>query len=127
MKKSTFILGILLGICILASCSIQTEDIAEQENVMENDREIKVFYTNTTEELDSMYNFLENRNGALVIEISNGTVVDTETGEGITDSGYYIHYPENKYNNGDRILSIFIYNPLNNSTDDIIKRIDIKL
>lgn len=73
------------------------------------------------------YEELTNRNGRLYIEVVNGVVLDDE-GNGkqlnaIPDNGDYIAYNE-KYNAGDKVVSIFIYNPLSNAEDDIIARLD---
>ena len=88
---------------------------------------IQIHPIKTESDLDKFYTVLENRNGEIIIEISNSRVLNTETGEGETEvDNYYIHHSENKYKNGDRITSIFVYNPLTNATDDILWRFDIK-
>jgi hypothetical protein len=77
----------------------------------------------TESDIDRLYNKLENRKGTIVIEISESVVIDTETGDGETTVGeYYIHHEENKYKNGQEMVDIFIYNPLNNGIDDILFR-----
>ena len=78
----------------------------------------------TESDMDRLYSQLENRNGMLVVEIIEGTVVDTETGAGEDALGYYTGYSKNKYKNGEKVVSVFIYNPTNNATDDILWRFD---
>jgi hypothetical protein len=69
---------------------------------------------------------IENRNGKLIIERVVGTVTDNDgNGHAIYDNSYYICYQSVKCaSNGDRVVSYFIYNPLNNCCDDIIWRFD---
>ncbi len=40
-----------------------------------------------------------------------------------SDSGNYIAYND-KYKAGDKVISLFIYNPFTNAEDDIIARLD---
>lgn len=73
------------------------------------------------------YEELTNRNGRIYIEVVDGIVLDEE-GNGkilnaLPDNGDYIAYNE-KYHAGDKVISLFIYNPLSNAEDDIIVRID---
>lgn len=73
------------------------------------------------------YEELTNRNGRIYIEVVSGVVLDEE-GNGkqlntIPDNGDYIAYND-KYKAGDKVTSIFIYNPLSNAEDDIIARLD---
>ena len=73
------------------------------------------------------YNEITNRNGRIYIEVISGVVLDDE-GNGkqlnaSSDGGDYIAYNE-KYNAGDKVISLFIYNPMSNAEDDIILRLD---
>ena len=73
------------------------------------------------------YEELTNRNGRIYIEVVSGIVLDKE-GNGkqlnaSSDNGDYIAYND-KYHAGDKVISLFIYNPLSNAEDDIIARID---
>lgn len=73
------------------------------------------------------YEELTNRNGRIYIEVVHGVVLDEE-GNGkqlnaLPDNGDYIAYND-KYNAGDKVASIFIYNPFSNAEDDRIIRID---
>lgn len=73
------------------------------------------------------YEELTNRNGRIYIEVVEGLVLDDE-GNGkqlnaLPDNGDYIAYND-KYHAGDKVVSIFIYNPFSNAEDDRILRID---
>ena len=73
------------------------------------------------------YEELTNRNGRIYIEVVDGIVLDEE-GNGkqlnvSSDSGNYIAYND-KYKAGDKVISLFIYNPFSNAEDDIIARLD---
>lgn len=74
---------------------------------------------------------LQNRNGKIIIEKRIG-IVENESGDGKTlndgnngKNNFYINYSNVKnVNKGNVILTYFVYNPCNNSTDDIIYRYD---
>ena len=73
------------------------------------------------------YEELTNRNGRIFIEVVSGIVLDEE-GNGkqlntSSDRGNYIAYND-KYKAGDKVISLFIYNPFTNAEDDIIVRLD---
>lgn len=92
----------------------------------ESDSLTKVFYIGSESDHDKLLDVLENRNGKIVIEISTGTVLDTD-GNGHDISGYYRKYDSSRFSAGDRVQSIFVYNPENNFIDDILYRLDIKI
>ena len=88
----------------------------------------------TTNDFDTnmqqSYDILTHRKGNyLVIEISDGTVVNAKTGAGkldTTDKTYnYISYKGVKgVRNGSRVRTYAVYNPNNNYEDDIATRFD---
>lgn len=82
-----------------------------------------VYHVTTEKEYDTLNNALENRNGRIIIEISYGSVLDND-GNGADTLGYYRHYDKERFTEGDRIQSVFIYNPDTNFTDDILYRVD---
>ena len=86
----------------------------------------EVFYIGSESDHDKLLDALENRNGKIVVEISTGTVLDTN-GNGQDISGYYRKYESSRFSAGDRVQSIFVYNPENNFIDDILYRLDIKI
>lgn len=73
------------------------------------------------------YEELTNRNGRIYIEVISGVVLDDEgNGKQLNaspDTNNYIAY-DDKYKAGNKVTSLFIYNPLSNAEDDIVTRID---
>lgn len=92
----------------------------------ESDTLTEVFYIGSESDHDKLLDALENRNGKIVVEISTGTVLDTN-GNGQDISGYYRKYESSRFSVGDRVQSIFVYNPENNFIDDILYRLDTKI
>lgn len=92
----------------------------------ESDSLTEVFYIGSESDHEKLLDVLKNRNGKIVIEISTGTVLDTD-GNGQDISGYYRKYDSSRFSAGDRVQSIFVYNPENNFIDDILYRLDIKI
>ena len=68
-----------------------------------------MYYIQTDDDMDRMKEILENRNVKIIIEISNGTVTDSN-GDGIDICGYYRHY-DNRFSVRDMVQSVFVYNP----------------
>lgn len=89
----------------------------------ESDSLTEVFYIGSDSDHEKLLDALENRNGKIVIEVSNGTVLDNE-GNGQDICGYYIKYNSNRFSAGDQVQSVFVYNPETNYIDDIISRTD---
>lgn len=90
---------------------------------VQQDTETQVYNIGTESDYDKLYKALENRNGKIIIEISNGTVINGN-GDGVDVCGYYRCYDTDKFNVGDKVQSVFVYNPGNNCIDDILYRID---
>ena len=82
-----------------------------------------IFYVGSDSDHDKLLDKLENRNGKIIIEVSNGTVLDNN-GNGQDTCGYYVKYDSSRFSAGDEVQSIFVYNPDTNYIDDIIYRID---
>lgn len=99
----------------------ETEKPKWQYSITEN---IKVFNCTNKTQGNKFYNKLQSRKGKIYIEIVRGTVLDDD-GNGKDNSGFYIAYDTKKFKKGDKVESVFIYNPNNNYTDDIISRTDI--
>lgn len=87
------------------------------------DSQTAIYHVTTEKEYDTLFDALENRNGRIIIEISYGSVFDND-GNGADTLGYYRHYDNERFTEGDRIQSVFIYNPDTNFTDDILYRVD---
>lgn len=101
---------------------MKTEEIRTGNMTDRTTDNIEIYYTRTQEDFDRLTDILENRNGKIIIEISEGVVLDAE-GNGADSLGNYIKY-ENSFSVGDIIQSVFVYNPENNSVDDIVYRYD---
>lgn len=101
----------------------QTETIVSELTESESD------YIIITSEMtsDEAFDILQNRNGKVVVEIIEGTVLDDEgNGEySYDDYSYYIHYDPDVYHKGDKVVTVFVYNPDTNYTDDIISRYNV--
>lgn len=89
----------------------------------ESDNLTEVFYISSESDHEKLLDALENRNGKIVIEVSNGTVLDNE-GNGQDICGYYIKYDSSRFSAGDQVQSVFVYNPETNYIDDIVSRAD---
>lgn len=94
---------------------------AEQNNI-QFDR-VEVYNTTNQKEYDDMAEILENRKGKIIIEVVNGTVLDDD-GNGTDTLGNYIRYDSSRFSKGDKVQSVFVYNPESNSIDDILCRTD---
>ena len=84
---------------------------------------VQVYQSMTEEEYNSLTPVIENRNGRMIIEIVDGTVLDDE-GNGSDQFGFYVKYDSGRYSKGDKIRSIFVYNPNTNYFDDFVCRAD---
>ena len=89
----------------------------------ESDNLTEVFYISSTNDHEKLLDALENRNRKIIIEVSNGTVLDNE-GNGQDICGYYIKYDSERFSAGDQVQSVFVYNPDTNAIDDIVSRTD---
>ena len=67
----------------------------------ESDSLTEVFYIGSESDHEKLLDVLENRNGKIVIEISTGTVLDTD-GNGQDISGYYRKYESSRFSVGDK-------------------------
>ena len=86
----------------------------------------KVYYVKDKKDLKKLDKALEKRNGKIIIEIINGKVINKK-GDGKDSCGYYIHYNTKEFKKGDKVQSVFVYNPNTNYIDDILYRIDTKI
>lgn len=91
------------------------------ENV--KDTMVQTYYIESESDYDSFMDVLETRDGKIIIEVSNGSVLDNE-GNGTDSLGFYRRYDCEKFCEGDIVQSVFIYNPNSNSLDDIVYRMD---
>lgn len=103
--------------------TIQTELIVSELTESETD------YIIITSEMtsDEAFDILQNRNGKVVIEIIEGTVLD-DKGNGeysYADYTYYINYDAETFHKGDKVITVFVYNPDTDYTDDIISTYNV--
>ena len=83
----------------------------------------EVYFTRTKADYDRMTEILENRQGKIIIEVIEATVLDDE-GNACDDFGFYVKYDSGKYKKGDRVQTAFVYNPETNYLDDILYSVD---
>lgn len=117
-----------LSAILFTGCNGKASDSYESTSLMAGKslsglNKVEVHYT-TKSNAGIFIENLEHRNGKIVVEILNGTVLDDE-GNGRDDAGHYIKYNEEEFNTGDRVQSIFIYDPDTNYIDSIIYRQDV--
>lgn len=84
---------------------------------------IQVQHSKTREEFDRLTSVIENRNGRIIIEMIDATVLDDD-GNGSDQFGFYVKYDSGRFSKGDKVRSVFVYNPDTNYFDDIVCRID---
>lgn len=78
---------------------------------------------------DRAYDLITNRAPFIVLE-SVTSSVSVEDGQpyGITSDGFFLAYsPSQGFTEGDRVTTVMMWNPLNNSEDDIVARYDMKV
>lgn len=94
----------------------------ETEN-MQQDAKTQIYHVNTESDHNKLMDVLENRDGKIIIEVLNGTVIN-KNGDGVDICGYYIKYDMDNFRVGDKVQSVFVYNAESNAIDDILYRVD---
>lgn len=84
---------------------------------------VQVQHSKTKEDFDRLTSIIENRNGRIIIEMVDATVLDDD-GNGSDSFGFYVKYDSGQFSKGDKVRSIFVYNPKTNYLDDIVCRVD---
>ena len=102
------------------SCSMTCNNISIINDIKDN---VQVYHSKTREDFNGLTSVIENRNGRIIIEIVDGTVLD-DKGNGSDQFGFYVKYDSGRYSKGDKVRSIFVYNPDTNYFDDIVCRVD---
>lgn len=106
-----------------------TDDITVSNEAMVTDKDLhrwdntEVYFTRTQKDYDAMTEILENRKGKIIIEVIEATVLDDE-GNGSDQFGFYVKYDSKRFSKGDKVQSVFVYNPDTNYIDDILYRVD---
>lgn len=95
---------------------------AINDNVIEFGN-IKIYAVFSPDDLKEFKTAVEHRNGKFIIEILQGTVIDSE-GNGIDCCGYYTHYDNTRFSKGSTRQTVFAYNLYDNYLDDIVSRYD---
>ena len=86
-------------------------------------KNIEIYNIDSRKAFDRLTPILEHRNGKIIIEIVSGVMLD-DNGNGKDNAGKYIKYDNQEFSKGDKIQSVFIYNPETNANDNILYRID---
>lgn len=102
------------------SCSMMYNNINIISAIKDN---VQVYQSKTEKEYNSLTPVIENRNGRMIIEIVDGTVLDDE-GNGSDQFGFYVKYDSERYSKGAKVRSVFVYNPATNYLDDFAYRMD---
>lgn len=89
----------------------------------ENRSQYQVYEINDGQDWADFSRAMANRNGKTMIEVNQGTVI-ADDGEGRDINNFYVKYDAEKFDKGDRVRSMYIYNPLTNAQDDIVCRYD---
>lgn len=129
----TVLATVLLVGCNSVTSGKQTETIADNrtdnvivetatENINKWDN-TEVYFTRTKEDYNKMTDILENRNGKIIIEVIETTVLDND-GNASDAFGFYVKYESGKYRKGDKVQSVIVHNPDSNYPDDILYRLD---
>ncbi len=71
---------------------------------------VQVQHSKTREEFDRLTSVIENRNGRIIIEMIDATVLDDD-GNGSDSFGFYVKYDSGQFSKGDKVRSVFVYNP----------------
>lgn len=109
--------------------SIVTDDITVNNEALAADHSLhgwdntEIYFTRTQQDYDAMTEILENRNGKIIIEVIEATVLDHD-GNGSDQFGFYVKYDAGRFSKGDKVQSVFVYNPDTNYVDDILYRVD---
>ena len=125
MKKKlyTVILALSLATNIFALTPKTPAQAAKQSGDVYKCKNVQIMHVRTEKNLDKFNKLVSHRKGKILVEIVEGTVLDNK-GNGKDSMGYYVGYNKSQFKKGDRVQSIFVYNPENNYIDDVVFRCD---
>ena len=125
MKKKlyTTILALSLATNIFALTPKRPVQAAKQTETVYKCNKVQIMHVKTEADLDKLNKLASHRKGKILVEIVEGTVLDNK-GNGKDTAGYYIGYDKSRFKKGNKVQSVFVYNPENNYCDDIIFRCD---
>lgn len=98
-------------------------EVAASDSTLNKWNNAEVYFVRTRTDYDMVTEVLENRNGKIIIEVLEATVLD-DCGNGSDECGFYVKYDETRFLKGDKVQSVFVYNPDTNYADDILYRVD---
>lgn len=84
---------------------------------------VEIYHSTDKKSFNALTPILENRNGKVIIEIIEGTVLDNN-GNGTDIVGKYIKYDSDRFTKGNKVQTVYIYNPDSNAFDDVLYRMD---
>ena len=102
---------------------IDNKQVQYIDEIAINNDSVQIYQAKTKEEYDRLTHIIENRNGKIIIEVVDAIVLDDE-GNGSDQFGFYVKYDSERFHKGDKVQSIFVYNPDTNYLDDIICQTD---
>ncbi|MDD3361542.1 MAG: hypothetical protein PHW34_07715 [Hespellia sp.] len=125
MKRRTVkvLLASVIMVTLFGGCKMNKVEPTEIKKTEVKNSNTGMYYIEGKEDFDKLTQILENRQGKIIIEVSNGTMT-SDNGDGEDISGYYRKYDNTRFSKGDKIQSVFVYNPDNNYIDDILYRVD---
>ena len=103
-----------------------SNEVLAADNYLHGWDNAEVYFTRTQKDYDAMTEILENRNGKIIIEVIEATVLDDD-GNGSDQFGFYVKYDARRFSKGDKIQSVLVYNPDSNYIDDVLYRVDALL
>ena len=86
------------------SCSMTCNNISIINDIKDN---IHVYHSKTKEDFDRLTSIIENRNGKIIIEMVDATVLDDD-GNGSDSFGFYVKYDSGRFSKGDKVRSVFV-------------------
>ncbi len=92
------------------SCSMTCNNISIINDIKDN---IHVYHSKTKEDFDRLTSIIENRNGKIIIKMVDATVLNDD-GNGSDSFGFYVKYDSGRFSKGDKVRSVFVYNPKTN-------------
>ena len=125
MKKKlyTVILAVSLVTNIFTFTPKNPVQASNQAETVYKCNKVQIMHVKTKSDLDKFNKLASHRKGKILVEIVEGTVLDNK-GNGESNTGYYIGYNKKHFKKGNKVQSVFVYNPENNYCDDIIFRCD---
>ena len=84
---------------------IDNKQVQYIDEIAINNDSVQIYQAKTKEEYDRLTHIIENRNGKIIIEVVNTTVLDDE-GNGSDQFGFYVKYDSERFHKGDKVQSI---------------------